>query len=422
MLVDVCRRLMILEDQIKQAMEELEEKKENIKQIRPPTAKMKKDSQQIKLFENQLEKALVKYNELQATNKKLRAEIDVMRKEQRNQLRVNKGLQKEIVQTSDDAKKLNVTTYHGQRISEETNNQILALKAKHEAEKYNFERKIKDLQDKLKEKDDSELERTKTKDLGGTKKLTTQTTEFSNPAALLKLRLQKWTTNNKEKKNLMDMYIRNVKIIEDAFDQIKEATGISSTEEIVTTFIKAEEQNYSLYNYVNMLNSEIDMIEEQNKNIESEIRKHEELGEMTEKEKENMRKNLNNQIDDTKNQMLAKESQITDIENQMFMIRDYVHEMVGLFRQSPFFLSVAQQMHYDDDTQFKENNVTMYLAELEEYISLLITYLAYKQENPDAAISALSLEKMVQKEFDKGPVNVSLHLLKPVFCLKCNDQ
>ena len=96
------------------------------------------------------------------------------------------------------------------------------------------------------------------------------------------------------------MYIRNVKIIEDAFDQIKEATGISSTEEIVTTFIKAEEQNYSLYNYVNMLNSEIDMIDEQNKNIENEIRKHEELGEMTEKEKENMRIKLNNQIDDGK--------------------------------------------------------------------------------------------------------------------------
>lgn len=104
------------------------------------------------------------------------------------------------------------------------------------------------------------------------------------------------------------MYIRNVKIIEDAFDQIKEATGISSTEEIVTTFIKAEEQNYSLYNYVNMLNSEIDTIEEQNKNIEADIRKHEELGEMTEKEKENMRKNLNNQIEDTKSQMQNKES------------------------------------------------------------------------------------------------------------------
>lgn len=102
---------MILEDQLKQANEELNEKKENLKQIRPPTAKMQKDSYQIKLFENQLEKALVKYNELQATNKKLRGEIDVMRKEQRNQLRVNKTLSKDIGSTADDAKKLNVTTY-----------------------------------------------------------------------------------------------------------------------------------------------------------------------------------------------------------------------------------------------------------------------------------------------------------------------
>jgi hypothetical protein len=74
----------------------------------------------------------------------------------------------------------------------------------------------------------------------------------------------------------MDTYKRNVQIIEDAFEQIKEATGISSTEEIVTTFIKAEEQNISLWNYVYMLNSEIDMIDEQNKAIESEIRFHEE--------------------------------------------------------------------------------------------------------------------------------------------------
>ena len=43
---------MILEDQYKSALEELNEKKENLKQIRPPTAKMQKDSQTIKLMEN----------------------------------------------------------------------------------------------------------------------------------------------------------------------------------------------------------------------------------------------------------------------------------------------------------------------------------------------------------------------------------
>jgi len=135
------------------------------------------------------------------------------------------------------------------------------------------------------------MEKTKSKGVGvvQTETATVATGEFANPVALLNLRLKKWTTNNKEKKNLMDMYVRNVNIIEDAFQQIKMQTGISSTEEIVTTFIKAEEQNYSLYNYVNMLNSEIDMIEEQNKNIEAEILRHEELGEMTDKEKEVVR-------------------------------------------------------------------------------------------------------------------------------------
>jgi len=81
------------------------------------------------------------------------------------------------------------------------------------------------------------------------------------------MRLQRITEANKEKRKLMDQYLRNVKVIEDAFDQIKQATGISNNDEIVTTFIKAQEQNYSLYNYVHMLNTETDLLEESNNEI-----------------------------------------------------------------------------------------------------------------------------------------------------------
>lgn len=96
------------------------------------------------------------------------------------------------------------------------------MKAKHEAEKFNFERKIKHLQEQLKVKDDTEMEKTKTKiGVATTDTQAAAVGEFSNPVELLKLRLQKWTNNNKEKKNLMDMYVRNVNIIEDAFQQIK---------------------------------------------------------------------------------------------------------------------------------------------------------------------------------------------------------
>ena len=139
----------------------------------------------------------------------------------------------------------------------------------------------------------------------------------------------------------MDMYTRNVEVIQHAFDQIEKATGISSVEEIVTTFIKAEEQNYSLYNYVNMLNSEIDMIEEQNKNIEAEIQRHEELGAMTDKEKEVVRQRLSQQIDEMDAQMKEKDNQIKNIEQQMITIKNFVQNMVDNFTKSHFFLSVA---------------------------------------------------------------------------------
>lgn len=48
----------------------------------------------------------------------------------------------------------------------------------------NFERKIKDLQDKLKEKDETEMMKTGPKDVKGGKQM--QTTEFANPVAVLK--------------------------------------------------------------------------------------------------------------------------------------------------------------------------------------------------------------------------------------------
>jgi len=85
--------------------------------------------------------------------------------------------------------------------------------------------------------------------------------------------------------------------------------------------------------------------------------------------------------------------------------------MVEHFKKSHFFLSVAQNQQYDEDTVFNENNVILYLAELEEYISLFITYLAYKQENPDAAISSLSLEKMDVKEFDRNKNQLNIDAL-----------
>lgn len=108
----------------------------------------------------------------------------------------------------------------------------------------------------------------------------------------------------------MDMYTRNVEVIQHAFNQIEQQTGISSVEEIVTTFIKAEEQNYSLFNYVNSLNSDIDMIDEQNKKIGEEIQHHLKLQGMSDVEKLQARDNLLKEIEEYKASNVEKEAQI----------------------------------------------------------------------------------------------------------------
>lgn len=80
-------------------------------------------------------------------------------------------------------------------------------------------------------------------------------------------------------------------------------------------------------------------------------------------------------------------------------IQGYVEKMVELFKRSKFFLSVAQKMSYEEGFVFNESNIIPYLAELEEYISSLITYSAFKREDPNAAISSIPLEKLNQKDF-----------------------
>lgn len=89
--------------------------------------------------------------------------------------------------------------------------------------------------------------------------------------------------------------------------------------------------------------------------------------------------------------------------------------MVDMFKRSKFFLCVAQKMNYDDGIHFTENNIVQYLAELEEYISSLITYTAFKRDEPNAPISSIPLEKLSNKDFSKKQVNVSIFNLTILF-------
>jgi len=80
--------------------------------------------------------------------------------------------------------------------------------------------------------------------------------------------------------------------------------------------------------------------------------------------------------------------------------------MVEQFIKAKFSANVASKMTYDNDTQFNEGNITLYLSELEEYISNLITILAYKRGDPHPAISSVPLERLTLKEFAQKDLTI----------------
>ena len=82
--------------------------------------------------------------------------------------------------------------------------------------------------------------------------------------------LQTLTSGRGQEQNVA---AEKVQMYTQAFEKIQQATGIEEIDQLVHTFISAEDQNYTLFNYVNEVNSEIEKLEDQITAIKSETQK-----------------------------------------------------------------------------------------------------------------------------------------------------
>jgi chromosome segregation ATPase len=148
------RRLLIIEEQIKQVTEELGERDRSVKQLRPTHLVEKKSNIKMNSTAKNVNNERVKLNQTRARNQNMRADIDVLRKEMTSAITEIDGLKKTIKRSKREAETQNREYVLGKKVAEEANNQIIALRAKHEEEKERFENEIKKLSDRLKVKDE----------------------------------------------------------------------------------------------------------------------------------------------------------------------------------------------------------------------------------------------------------------------------
>ena len=246
----------------------LKKLKDQIREKRPSTKEQKQKAAVIKRLENQLDKEIVQYNQTVAENKMLRKEIDKYRKDGKAAEEIFSKLmkQKQTIEVST----MQTTKERNKELTEieDATMSTILIKNTYGKKKEEYNSNISTLKQRLKEKveDQKEEERFRSKEAEKADK------DQTNPIDTIKMRLDNWKGRLKHKKDTLDMYVKHINIIRDAFEQIKKATGISNTQEIVVTFIKSQEQTDALNNHLNALDQELDSLEEQKAELAKELR------------------------------------------------------------------------------------------------------------------------------------------------------
>lgn len=268
------RRIQELETQIGNltaSIERSRRKRGDARGNKSSSVQIKKD---VRLLENKLDKGLIRYNDSLSNNKDLREKIENARRDRmvfdgiykklERQLHEKKKVLALIIEESNDA-------YEARDKSQA---EMQALKQRADKEQAEFEVEYQEL-GKLIEADRTIKDRqmlgnqasadNSEADIGHRGNLSM--TQESN----LKRKVARGAWNIAKDKAQMHLSSEKVQSYEEAFQQIQKATGITDIDELVTKFVEAEDKNFSLFNFVNELNSEIERLEMLIADVKSQI-------------------------------------------------------------------------------------------------------------------------------------------------------
>jgi len=254
-------------------------------------------AKQIQILENRLDKALKRYNEALANNKRLRQNIDNLRRERLVFDQIYRKLEKELAEKKKEMARIIEISNKAYEARDAAQSEMSALKAQADKEQEDFEREWKELgkmieQDR-KMKDFMKKEREKLSQQEHRGEMTVEQEQS------LKKKVLRGNWGIAKDKASIHASMEKVQSYEEAFAKIQAATGISDIDELVTTFINAEDQNFALFNYVNELNGECEKLEEQIADIRQEIEKYKGQGLNTDNQRKKILKDLEERLQRT---------------------------------------------------------------------------------------------------------------------------
>jgi len=398
------RRNASIEEQVHSMSSEVRNKQDELKSKLPSFKEERRLDQRIKTFENNLQKEVVKLNDIQTKNKALREKINVLRREKKAYKENFERIEQELKEKSLEAEKSHQNYLNYVKAEEKYKLKMLKLKNKAEQDINQIQSQFTAMQSAIEE--DKKKQYSTAKEMNSIFKGTEipgAREDHVDPHSVIQALYNKWVSACRERKRVVDQYHKNIKVLSDAFNQIREATGIDNIEEMVTSFIKSEEQHYTLYSYVNTLNTELDSLEERYQYLCDHYEKLKNIMEQEKNESLIAASQLSSQVEELNAEEQKLTEEISGLKKEISEVQDPVEEMIKEFEECLFTLDFNKKLTRDEGFTVNEQNIEQYLGELEDYLSSLVTHLATEK---GMSVFDVSLENISQKETKKVPENL----------------
>jgi coiled-coil domain-containing protein 63/114 len=269
------RKVKTMEDQIQLLKQKVLYQRKHMGGINAARENQHMIQKQIRILENRLDKALVKFNEALAHNKKLRESIDNLRRERVVFDNIYRKLERELHEKKKQMANIIELSNLAYEQRDASQMEVAAIEQQNRKEQEDFEDEMVKLGAKIEEQKQAaasarfDEERDQyggggmgEDSFGGGGSPSRRAGQAAGGA------MGAMDSASAEK----------VQDFEEAFHKIKAATGISNIQELVRTFIKNEDQNFSLFNYVNEQTNEIEKMEEQIQELKEEEAKYAQEG------------------------------------------------------------------------------------------------------------------------------------------------
>merc|ERR1711988_332440 len=219
----------------------------------------------------------------------------------------------------------------------------------------------------------------------------------SEEEARMKKKVNKGAWGLAKDKVEIQVSMERVQNFEEAFNKIKAATGINDIEELVRTFIKNEDQNFSLFNYVNEQTNEIEKLEEQIQSLQDEEAKYaHESGEDVNQHKQIL-KELEVKLQSTESGVEKYEARCLEAQKTIESLKKGIESMF-LKIECPGQAEVIKDLV--NEVTVNEANMLQFLGIIEQQCNLII------QEYGQVKQKESQRQKTEDEETNKAMLNV----------------